>query len=561
MADSTDKGRVVLKDGYYLDNFRILLDFVYERYKELLNKNERGFIHDFKTLSVDAQRLYVRLISRKGPYFREDKLNYTDIASMNYAVAELCEKGFFAKNPELGIEFVLDTLTKPELDEFLKVHSSALQTDTPKFARRADLIDLFLNLDENLLLDHLYRKYTLLYPLFIEHITLFKLLFFGNVYQDLSEFILQDLGLLKFETYEIRKEDRYFSERKVVDDTLLISRIRTELFIAVQTNDLDTVLTVGEFLKAYAFHEKVKTKLEKSFTEIGRFIEKFQLWNLALSYYDLSRFPPAAERKIRVLDKQGEHQKALDLCLLLQQSTENEEEKEFAATFSEGLKKKMQLPFQKKALDKYTTEVMEADIDKTIRIEELVLNRYVQNGYLGFYSENGIWKALFALLFWDVIFMPLPEVFFNPFQRGPVDLFSSEFRSKRNDAFEQRMEELRQGNLSEIVSDRYKFKFTTANALMSWKYIGLDQLALITETVAKAQLLVVLDRMSYNLKDLKTGFPDLIVFDPGERSYCMVEVKGPGDQLRPNQKRWLRFFEQYGIPYKVVYVKQNLFLE
>ena len=34
----------------------------------------------------------------------------------------------------------------------------------------------------------------------------------------------------------------------------------------------------------------------------------------------------------------------------------------------------------------------------------------------------------------------------------------------------------------------------------------------------------------------------------------MIEVKGPGDQLQLNQKRWLRFFQSENIPCLVAWV-------
>ncbi len=555
MTDSIGTGRVVLNEGYYLNNFLILLDFVYGRYKDLLSADEIGFVNDFKTLSVGAQRLYVRLISRKGPFFRADKLNYSDIGPLDAAVNELIQKGFMLKNPTDGIAFAFDTLTKPELEVYIKTHAAQLNVESSKFTRREDLLEFLFTHEEALLADLFYKSYSLLYPLYAEHIILFKLLFFGNVYQDLSEFILEDLGVMKFEPYAIRDEDRYFTERKVADDTLLISQLRAELYMSVQSGDLDSVLSIGEFLKSYGFHVKLKSKVEKSYTEIGRFIEKSKQPEAALSYYTLSRYPPSRERQIRILDKAGETDKALEQCLDLLHDTHNDDEREFAEQFSEGLRKKLGLAYQKKTRESFTSEVIEADIDKTIRIEEFVLNRYMQEGYSGFYSENGIWKALFALLFWDVMFMPVPEVFFNPFQRGPVDLFTSEFRSKRNTAFEQRMAELQTANLQSIVSDMYKLKYTTANALINWKYLDPAHLDLITGLIPRSDILAVMDLMSNNLKDLKTGFPDLVVFDPEKLTYCLVEVKGPGDQLRPNQKRMLRFFEHKSIPYKVLYVK------
>ena len=48
--------------------------------------------------------------------------------------------------------------------------------------------------------------------------------------------------------------------------------------------------------------------------------------------------------------------------------------------------------------------------------------------------------------------------------------------------------------------------------------------------------------------------PDLIQFYPAERRYRMIEVKGPGDRLQDNQKRWLAFAAEQGIPVEVCYV-------
>ena len=38
--------------------------------------------------------------------------------------------------------------------------------------------------------------------------------------------------------------------------------------------------------------------------------------------------------------------------------------------------------------------------------------------------------------------------------------------------------------------------------------------------------------------------------------YELLEVKGPGDQLRPNQERWLRFFGEHAIPARVMRVER-----
>ena len=51
------------------------------------------------------------------------------------------------------------------------------------------------------------------------------------------------------------------------------------------------------------------------------------------------------------------------------------------------------------------------------------------------------------------------------------------------------------------------------------------------------------------------GLPDLIQFCPAERRYRMIEVKGPGDRLQDNQKRWIDFAGRHDLPITVCYVQ------
>src|SRR5690606_32374527 len=46
---------------------------------------------------------------------------------------------------------------------------------------------------------------------------IFKLLFFGNLSQDLTEFVLNDLGLSRYEPYLVDKSARLFNSRQQID--------------------------------------------------------------------------------------------------------------------------------------------------------------------------------------------------------------------------------------------------------------------------------------------------------------------------------------------------------
>jgi len=58
-----------------------------------------------------------------------------------------------------------------------------------------------------------------------------------------------------------------------------------------------------------------------------------------------------------------------------------------------------------------------------------------------------------------------------------------------------------------------------------------------------------------DLRENRAGLPDLIQFWPLERRYRMIEVKGPGDRLQDNQRRWLKYCHSVDIPVTVCHVR------
>jgi hypothetical protein len=66
-------------------------------------------------------------------------------------------------------------------------------------------------------------------------------------------------------------------------------------------------------------------------------------------------------------------------------------------------------------------------------------------------------------------------------------------------------------------------------------------------------------RLLANLNENRNGLPDLVQFWPGrapaEQRYQMIEVKGPGDRLQDNQKRWMQFCVEHELPVVVCHVR------
>lgn len=73
----------------YEANFLCLLETVLERDSHLFSSDEQVFLRSFQLLSGDAQRLFIHLYQRKGPWFRVKNLNYSDVADVESSSQEL----------------------------------------------------------------------------------------------------------------------------------------------------------------------------------------------------------------------------------------------------------------------------------------------------------------------------------------------------------------------------------------------------------------------------------------------------------------------------------------
>lgn len=86
--------KIELPADYYLSNFKQLLSTVSQYHTRLLTNEESAWIESFYRLNSDAQKLWVRLLTRKGLLFRVNKLKYTEINHLQQAVSQLAINHF-----------------------------------------------------------------------------------------------------------------------------------------------------------------------------------------------------------------------------------------------------------------------------------------------------------------------------------------------------------------------------------------------------------------------------------------------------------------------------------
>ncbi|WP_163371291.1 VRR-NUC domain-containing protein [Endozoicomonas acroporae] len=532
---------VVLPEDYYLTNFQRLLGFVEQQYADLLSSRETGFLNTFRRLEEDAQKLYVRLVGRKGPMFRRDKLNYPEIAAIELAVNELVGAGLMQVNPPLDLVAVSDLMTKSEL-----LCCFPDQLGPYRSERKQALVNRLVD-SGNPCPD---LPFTILQPLYREELRTLLFLFFGNLSQDLTEFVLQDLGLNRFESYPLNS--RLFDRREELEQGLSLSLLWQAVARNNKKLDLDELQALADKLPPSSdfSHPTLKRRYARLVNAIARDLERQGALREAVASFQQSYLPPSRERRTRILARLNDTAGALALCEEIEASPASSLELAFAHRFAKTLKgekrRRQTTPFNERTLELN---------DHGQRVEFQVQAHFKDQGWQVFYVENALINGLAGLWFWDIIFADREGAFFHPFQSGPADLMTPDFYRSCKDSIYQRLAEMSESHLLDTLLATYSKKQGISNRLVIWPALSPELITLAVSLIPMAQLRAMFQRLMFDIAHNRTGFPDLILFDQENSRYQWLEVKGPGDRLQENQKLWLAFFQENGIPAEVVYVR------
>jgi hypothetical protein len=178
-------------------------------------------------------------------------------------------------------------------------------------------------------------------------------------------------------------------------------------------------------------------------------------------------------------------------------------------------------------------------------------------------AENTLWTTLFSLLLLDLYWLPVPDMLPTRWLDGPMDLGTPAFADNRRDALQDRLAALRSGQglaLMRLHRERWRGQRVRGLAWDAWPDQVLDQVVL---GVGDAGLTAVVERLLSMGWAAARGLPDLAVL-PGEPlrlagavparvgpGFLLVEVKGPGDTLRDEQRAWHDALARAQVPVEV----------
>ena len=542
-----------LSPHYYRDNFLRLCDTVEAQYGDIFTEAEQQALQGFRALPFAGQCLYVRLISRTGPWFRESKLKYPEIASLQGALEELVQQGVLAVAAELTLDELAKLYTRAELQTIFARHLPA-GTPTNKNAL-LQAIRLLSKSDKELFaaisaLD----GGRVVAPLGRDLVEKLQLLFLGNRPQSLTDFVLQDLGVARYFPYPLDRQHRLFSCRAAVEEYLALAALSDSHYELLEQGEMASLAALAQQVLAQSPQfSSSEDRWPKLCNRLARDLERLHAWDLALQLYAASGRHPARERQARIFEQLGQWSQADALCEEIRANPWCEAEQEAASRIQPRVKRKLGIKPAARKNDSFA-ELHLSLCSGSGPVEQQTA-RYLQDQWHSVhYVENSLMSSLFGLAFWEQIFTVIPGAFNNPFQAAPTDMYDPAFRHRRLSQIEGRLQQLRTVDLATELHKAYDRYRHYQSRWVNWKHIPAELVHTAASIIPAAHLLAIWERMLFDPGQNRRGFPDLIALGAARGDYCMIEVKGPGDALQDSQKQWLRFFQRLDIPAAVAWV-------
>lgn len=576
---------IVLPPDYYLQHFAEFLQRIEVQYAGLLGPAEQQFIGEFRALLPDAQRLWLRMLSRKGTVFALSDLQYAEIGDQPAAAAILLKTGFAAR-PEQQADLAnwLVKANKQQLSELLQVGlQQGLLAQLPK--KSADKATLQQAVTDAALLqpqwlaqcgDWLALRQT-------EPLQYLLFLFFGRIETDLSAFTLRDLGVVATGGLRASPEQSVaerttpgsgeplylarFLDAATAQAAYAYARLKAQLREALpRKNSLLTLEQLQQWqqdalLWPEPLDDRTVLAREKLCEALGRQAERLQQPELAIHWYLAGGGYPASERLMRLYHKLGRRAE-LD-ALLAQMQTEPccDEEFYLAQDFSRRVLKQSRLTDTTHLLQQ--AAVLALDELWANTPEQGALAFYRQQGFQAEHLENNLWLALFGLLLWPQLFEAADSSIHNEFERRPRDLTTPAFYQRHGSAIETQLalldDKAAACNYLLAQSTRHYGK---QNAIFSWYPELLEPVLVLVRGAPAGALAAVLRKMALDFRRHSSGYPDLLLWratgscgDGQVQELRLIEIKAPGDSVRRNQLSRLHSLRDLGFDVRLERVK------
>ncbi|GMH08971.1 hypothetical protein Nepgr_010811 [Nepenthes gracilis] len=585
----------------YQQNFRLMVEEALRSNTHLFTDDEKVFLESFKSLSDDGQMLFVRLYTRKGPWFRTSRILYLEILDSQQAVRELLEAGYVSvfdcesETDDGNFKEVLNVLTVTELREILCILKKKCNNGSRKQDFVASILSSYKDELWQLIRSLVFDRTGICIRISSIAESLFwrvQRLFFLNGEQDLSAFLLVDMGITKYPKYKCLISDHVFSDRNgllAYEEAIAVAQIMDQ---SIDENNSEVVLKCIDISKSRLSNSPTKTAQLLISKTVPAFLQCFSAsWVyskvvlLSVSFLERERrYNDAIELLKQLLinftcdGRRGywtlrlsidlEHIGSLDESLTAAEDglldpwvragsrialqrrvirLGKPPRRWKTPSYSHLVRRKIpEVPIQGRPLS-YKTGMKSrfyGEDGEQCGVEQLALQYYAGEGggWQGVHTETGIWLTIFGLLMWDIIYADVPNVFRNRFQSAPLDLETDSFYNSRKNLIESHLQNISDGMGETFLIISWESHFGTACRGVNWEKHSLHELRAAIACIGGPCLASICRLLAQDYRSWSRGMPDLLLWRfhgdyKGEAK--LVEVKGLRDRLSEQQRAWL----------------------
>lgn len=154
----------------------------------------------------------------------------------------------------------------------------------------------------------------------------------------------------------------------------------------------------------------------------------------------------------------------------------------------------------------------------------------------------------FGLLFYDILFTYVPNVFQTPFQTCPLDLHTDVFYPSRASEINHRLVEITNGAAEHLIREIHDRESATQPCAIGidWSF-ELDDLLEIVRCFRGEALATICKVMAQEYQQRGGGIPDLFLWSAEKKSVLFVEVKSENDRLSDTQRLWIHILLGAGV--------------
>jgi DNA polymerase-3 subunit epsilon len=519
---------------YYHDHFVEMLAFVRATYGSILTDEHDAFVLRFQSLSKDAQCLLIRMVNRRGAIFNRTLFRYAEISDLERAADDLLACGQARRLRDEDYAAFVTCLPKEVLVTGAK---AAGRTDIRVSWPKAKLVDYFLaQVPFNVAAEHCgAAKFIALDD--VRPLEFLLYLYFGKTEEDLKNFALRDLGIMR--TNKATSFKARFTDGDEARACFHYSRLLDRLEVktpAVYQGAVTDIFGGPDCPSDFATDLRSRTAWQ-----VGQFFEKLGEKDLARQLYRAGSSPECNERLVRLLYGAGNKADAEDLLRRMIDDPASDGEFVFATDF-----------FARKFGGRRTgscTELLRAGVNLTVddvhrgNPETGVAGVMRRRGYQVFFTENTLWHSLFGLLFWDELFES--DLLHSSFDWVPHCLHDRSFARRFATQIDDTLDAVRSGNGLNLLLRPIAANWGRPNGIFAWDHVDVDALRLLLLGTSGEGIATIVRALCQNFRDMRDGFPDLMLEKDGVVSF--MEIKAEGDAIRRNQLTRLRQLGSAGI--------------